>query len=250
MQPNKNAQAGSIFVYILAGVILFAALAFSLSQNRGTNISLMDKGSARAAASQIIDFSNAVADATDKMILAHISETAISFKNPVSTLNYTNPNCSTDSCKVFAPGGKLVYRKPDPSAFIPTPPVAGWLPIYKDWFITAAACVANAGTGTWTCGGSTGDQYDLIIQLPFLKKEVCDAINKALGTPLTMTDVGASIDTLPLVPYVGVIDGNHYGAINLSPPGVNGLVTSGCYASTDVRPPDGTYTFFKVLLAR
>ncbi len=256
----KDTQSGSVFVYILVGVVLFAALSFSLTRNNQSNFFLMSKGSAKAAASQIRDFGTILAAATEKMEMAGVSETEISFENPVTTLSYANPNCAANNCRIFAPGGKIPYSKPDPSWFIPSIPASGaalteWKKIYKEWYITGSSCAGLVGTGDFNCIPDAASQYDLILFLTMLKKDVCDAINKSVGLDITSHDTGDSMDNLPLIPFRGVFDAGHYGVINLYPSGSAVAVSEGCYLASaaysgGTRPLDGTYTYFKVLLAR
>ena len=96
---------------ILIAVALFAALSYALSQQRdGTKGLSTEK--VRLLASDVIDMGNGLADANARLRLRRIADTAISFENS-TVIGYINPNCTDDSCKIFAfDGGGRDWENP------------------------------------------------------------------------------------------------------------------------------------------
>lgn len=97
------------------------------------------------------------------------TENEISFENSVVS-GYTNPNCTVDSCKIFAPeGGGMTY----------TPPQMEWLEVdkipdqawYGQYHFNSDMHIDAIGT----------DDVDLILMLAPLTKEICIDLNNKVG---------------------------------------------------------------------
>jgi hypothetical protein len=171
MQRNES---GNALFMILIGVVLFAALAFTFtkgSQQGGESISIRQS---ELATSDIISFGQRVSRTIDGMLRQGKSETQISFEG----LNtYTNAACTDDSCKVFVAAGKGIQ---------PVYPLETWLDrahsadySYMNWYISAQFCVP--GLPDNTCAAPKGN--DLVMVLPYVKRDLCVTINNKLGIP-------------------------------------------------------------------
>lgn len=180
MKVNQN-QNGSVFFYILLAVVLFAALAFTVSRSiRGSGSSTLTERQAEIAASEIMDYSAQISREVDRIRRNNISETDIDFfsekflkhtSNP--SLWNQNPNCSSDECRVFhSAGGKMHetifenYATPLSLPFSSSYPKGGHPSFHR-------VSVETAGT----------DAEDLIMNIVSIKQEVCEKINEKLGVP-------------------------------------------------------------------
>lgn len=180
MKANHG-QSGSVFFYILLAVILFAALAFTLSRSlRGTNTSAMSERQAEIAAAEILEYSAQIAQEIDRLRRNGISETDLDFysekflKHTASPSRWNpNPNCADNSCRVFqSAGGRMHetifedYATPLTLPFSSSHPKGGHPSFHR-------VSVENAGT----------DAEDLILNIVNLKTEICNIINKKIGVP-------------------------------------------------------------------
>lgn len=165
---NEN---GGVFFYILLAIILLAALTYAVSQNNRGNTKLLTDEQARVAATEIIEYGNTVAAAVQKLRLRGCSDLEISFENNVtSTSNYNNSTSPIDnSCHVFdIVGGNVNYTKPNPSFFNARYSGSSF---YQELIFVGGYRVIGVGT----------NDTDLIILIPFLNKQTCDAINNQLN---------------------------------------------------------------------
>ncbi len=91
-------------------IALFAALGFAISRGTQTGISGMTKQQTNLAATQILDYAQAIKNAVRELQINGCSDTEISFENAI-VAGYNNPNSPSDgSCNVFHPnGGGLTY---------------------------------------------------------------------------------------------------------------------------------------------
>lgn len=192
-----SSQRGSVFIYILIGVFLFAALTYAIANSiRGNSSVSGDRSS--LSATEIIDTGNKLAEAVTRLRLHDVRKNSISLQNDIDT-NYTNPNCSIDSCKVFANGGGgLTWQLPPPNVTL------------APWFYTADFALENIGTVN---GG------DLIAFLPNISLEICTKINTALGIPSPVPSIAGT--------YAPDYFFGTYGSTTIGHPALSGK-TAGC----------------------
>ncbi len=239
-------QSGNVLFYILIGVALLSALSYTVAQtNRGGGQSI---GKERAAivASEIIEYAQIVGTAVSQLRLRGVSDTEISFENDAVT-GYENPNCLDDSCKIFdIDGGGVSYNAP----------MEEWLdskfsdePRFGELYFNASAMALGKGSA---------DKDDLIMFVPYLKKSICIAINAALGVHLE-TDETPSEKAGPFetsAKFGGTYnDVNDFYVAGSNTSGQGELFVShgaGCTKSSGMGavPAEGSYHFFKVLIAR
>ncbi len=177
----KTNQNGSVFFYILLAVVLFAALAFTISKSlRGTTSNALTNRQAEIAASEIMDYSAQIARQVDRLRRNGISETDIDFfsdkflKHTPSPSQWNpNPNCADNECRIFhSAGGKMHETTFENFAntlglpFSSSHPKGGHPAFFR---------VSVEGAGT--------DAEDLIMNIINIKEEVCNTINAKIGIP-------------------------------------------------------------------
>ena len=182
--------------------------------------------------------------ALQQIKIADIPDTEISFDTP-SLAGYANGNCTTSACRVFNPsGGGMVYMIPAVHDWLD--PAQSASPLYGQWYFPARVCVVGVGSGVAGCRSDGVDNESLLIVLPWVKKDICIAINDKLGIPCpgNVPPTQAANAWPATNPK---FTGTYADGAELD---LGGLRT-GCFeGSAGNTPPDKTYTFFQVLLAR
>jgi type II secretory pathway pseudopilin PulG len=236
---NKKDQNGNAMVIILIGIVLFAALAYAIKGSSAPSSAIRTSQEANIAADQIIRYAQEMESAVQSLMLSGTLDYQISFEGaPGAT--YINSN-SANKDKIFhQSGGGLQYQ----------PPQTDWLdpkhktqPKYGFWFFPANVCIPNIGSGSTNCsssGGVTTDE-DIIVYLPWISKEVCDAINqrKGLVTAANLNRLWPAANTA----YTGTF--NHDSVITPYPG-----KSSGCISGSGTNQPIDSYHFYHVLVAR
>lgn len=241
----KNTQSGNVLFYILIAVMLLAALAYAVAQGGRGSTNNVSAEKARLFATEILGYGDVVANAAGQLGLRGYSDTQISFENSIIA-GYENANCTEDACRIFAlDGGGVNYMKPNDE----------WLDTaqsgqsrYGELYIHGRSNVEDVGTG----------DDDLILFVPYLKKEVCVAVNKLLGIVPASRDVPRETNG-PFATnvkfdgvYVQVADRKVSGDGTTGEPEILFGKQAGCTESSGgaSNPPAGTYHFFKILVAR
>ena len=108
-------ENGNAIVMIMIAIALFAALGVAFSNTSRTSTSFISDEEAKAYANQIIAYGNEIKSAVKRLRLRGCSDTEISFENPVTAVNYNNPNApANNSCHVFdGNGGGLQIQTPN-----------------------------------------------------------------------------------------------------------------------------------------
>lgn len=166
----KKREYGNVFLIIMLGVALFAALAFTVTSGlRNQNTSALSEQELVLAASDIMSYAQQVERAVDRVRRNGCSENQISFENDTDT-NYTNPNAPGDqSCHVFHPdGGGISWRSP------PANVNDG-----SQWIINGDNYIVGLDAG------SVANAHELLMLLENVDTAVCTKINENL--PLTLS---------------------------------------------------------------
>lgn len=232
-KPNFS-QSGSVIVWIMVFIALFAALSFAFS--RGTNNTTMKNSvideTQKTKALEIVRSGENIKNGIRFMLINGINDSEIDFTNSVYT-DYTNPSCGSDNCKLFTKsGGGINYVLPSDS----------WLDkannlknLFGKTFFTGNLDVTGDGTG------------DLVMIIPYIRQDLCKHINMSLRNSSDGTPVLANNNAWSETPANDLFGGT-YGntAINI------GGNQSGCFegAAADTIPASGTYHFYKVLIDR
>ncbi|MCF8495753.1 MAG: hypothetical protein K9G62_03700 [Alphaproteobacteria bacterium] len=185
MHSSRPSEHGNVLWFILAAVALLAALTMVISRSGTTVDQAGDVEQARIRAGQIMRYAEGLKSAVQEMNLRGVSENDISFESTATGSDYQNPNCTVDSCKVFAVGGGGQTYK--------TPPAGA-----NDgsaWIFTGANNVGTAAGPLGTTAARTGN--DLLMLMPNVKSALCIQINRDLsvGTPGTLPSDATGIST-------------------------------------------------------
>ena len=175
-ERRNDSQKGSIFFYILLGIVLFSALAFTVSRGfRGQSVNALTDRKAELVATSILDYAQEVRYAVDLLRRRGCSETQFNF-NPPSENYYTNPNSPVDgSCDVFGVSGGNVLSQDALDMGALDQAMTGWAAGPDNWYISSYA-LAISGVGPTSI-----QRADLVMWTWYVNDKVCMAINKILG---------------------------------------------------------------------
>ena len=104
MQQNKNIshQSGNVFIIILIGVLLFAALLYTFSRSLQTSGGNISSQQAEIAGQEILNYSRMLEEAVNRVRQNGCSENEISFETSDQPSKYNNLNSPTDnSCHIY-----------------------------------------------------------------------------------------------------------------------------------------------------
>lgn len=228
-----SSESGNVFVFVILGVVLFAALMFIVSRGMNQSPSTISGKKDKLAVSDILSYAQKVERTVQKLQSRSISENDLSFENPVSA-GYANPSCTSAACKVFdAGGGGISWQTPDPD----------WLDLAsnpnRQWRIANADEYQDIGT---TCGADAC--VDLALILWPLRKELCMAINAHLGidnpgnAPPTDNDIAG-----------GVFAGG-FGYVETVGDEAGGAAIRGRRTGCVTQDSNGNHFFYQILIER
>ena len=167
---NDPTQSGSVLLYILIAVMLFAALSYTVAQMmKSGNPGTVSEEKSFLMADDLMNFGRAVRQAVQTMKISNgCTDTAISFENSFMS-GYAHTPAASPSCQIFnAAGGGIQYVTPN-----------------KEWLNTDFQ--GNVHFGRYFLSGANAFEgvgtpaADLVLLLPFLKSNLCAAINRKLG---------------------------------------------------------------------
>lgn len=169
----RAGESGNVFIIIMIGVVLFAALMITFSRSTRQGGENMNMKRAELAATDILSYMQKVERAVSRVQLKNVSESDLSFESALNA-GYVNPSCTAAACRIFnSAGGNMDFMVVDTS----------WLaqlesgqPEFGQWVFTGANRVAGpAGAELGTAAA------DLLMILPWVDHNVCVALNKHLG---------------------------------------------------------------------
>jgi hypothetical protein len=174
MHRAVREEKGNALFLILIAVALFAALSYAVSKS-GTGSGNISKEQTGIAAAQIIEYAGEVEQAVNRLTLAGGCATtdlrfySTRFTNPA--VFGAAPNATTEKCYIFYPnGGNIEWRPPPALARDPAGP---------EYMYTEGLQIL--GVGRW--GISPSGPYSELTMLAIVTKDVCDEINRRVGTP-------------------------------------------------------------------
>lgn len=229
MKSTQNLQSGSVMIYIFIAVALFAAITYNAMRGSRVGTTTLSEDQAKIAASEVIEYGNAVAQAIATLRLRGCRDAEISFETPIIA-GYTN---GTDTaCQVFhTNGGRISFIEISTNA-------------YADTGAAGALNFNYSGRMNFQDIGTTNSDTassELFLLTSALKKEVCIKINKNLGTSVTGKDTPEMANTFWNTKFQGTYTFDHL----LNDADVTGK-TEFCALNTT----DTVYQYLKVLLAR
>lgn len=217
-------EKGSILIWIFVVMLLFAALGYVAMQGSRTSGAMMGTEQAKSYAKQIIAQGEETKSAIKRLQYRGCRDTQISFENGGAQVNpLAQPG---NRCHVFHPaGGGLTVRNAPLAALDP------------------------GGTGTFNytadvqVEGNGTPAADLMMRTPFIRREVCLAINDVMGVANPGGEPPVDSHTNPAGSFVGV-----YGATSANAIGDD--AGSGLAGKSVFCRNNGGYQYVHVLLAR
>lgn len=225
MRQNRRngTESGNVFLMVLIGIVLFAALMFTLSRGFSDAPGSMSSKQAKLDASDILDYAARVERAVSRLRGRSVSENDISFEHGGS---FVNAGCSADSCKVFASaGGGVNWQEPPQNVSA------------SSWHFTGKTCIVNVGAGGMGCDSDGNDNEELLLVLPSIDQSVCEEINSRLGISGIPANAGSGYST-------DAFDGSFDDGT--LPDNMDGK-SAGCFDGGGGQPG---YHFYQVLIAR
>ncbi|PCJ97802.1 MAG: hypothetical protein COA45_08930 [Zetaproteobacteria bacterium] len=241
----KNSQSGNVLVYILIAVALLAALSYTIAQSGRGSIASMHAEQSRLHATEIIEYGGILGQAVSQIRLRGYLESEISLENNI-VAGYTNVNCTDSECEIFdVNGGGVRYLAPKPA----------WLDGAQSAQLRYGELYFNAESSAVDVGSNADD---LILFIPYLKKEVCMAVNKQLDLTPASRDVPLETHG-PFAVNIKFV-GSYGSAFDrkVSGDGTTGQTDilygkmAGCTeaSGTASTPASGTFHYYQVLIAR
>ena len=189
MPPNRMQERGNVFIFILMGIVLFAALSYVISRGlRSDTTSNLSDQQVALAASDILNYAQRIERAVNRIRRSNISENDLSFEN---NGNFVNASCNDGGdpefpgCQIFnAEGGRVSYSSPDDGVTA------------SEWHFTGATCIADLGSGPTGCNSDSDiGTEELLLVLNDIDTNVCTEINDRLDITGIPTDTGGGAST-------------------------------------------------------
>ena len=166
MLQNRTQERGNVFIFILMGIVLFAALSYVTARGmRSDTTSSLSDRQIELAASDILNYAQQVERVVNRLRRNGCSINDISFFiSGVTNAAYEHSPTAPTTCNVFhGNGGGIGYRAPD----------ASWLDGVGG-VLTGRDNFNFTTQGVETLGNA-GE--DIIMYIPNLNEQVCIAIN-------------------------------------------------------------------------
>lgn len=187
-------SSGNILFIILIAIVLFAMLG-SVVMNGNTTTNKISEDKAKLYAQDIISYANTLESAVQTMLSKGVYETDLCFDYdayPGGNADYEHAGCADEKNRVFSPNGGGVHYMTPASRYLDS------------------SYSGENRYGLYTIGGNTYvddiplgasvNSGELILFLPALKKDICEAINNALNlnnaTALSAVEAGNSMPLL------------------------------------------------------
>lgn len=167
---NSSKESGVAIWYVLAGIVLFAALSYSFARSVSQSQSNTNTEQARIIANEILGYAETLRQATQRLITVNgCSENDISFysekwNTPVNYDNVNTPFAAGDfECHVFQrDGGGIGYKD------------HADLKAGGNLLITSDCGVAGIGTGA----------PEIVMLMRNVPLSVCKAVNRIVGVDM------------------------------------------------------------------
>jgi hypothetical protein len=193
---NRGTEKGNAIIWILIAVGLFAALGYAFTSTSRQSTAVLTNTEANAYANQIMAHGQELKAAVQRVSLRGCDDNEISFENNV-TPGYANPYSPTNGkCHIYnSAGGGLSWwinnniRVPESTVTS----TGNYLTHYQEdgYKHTVRFSPYNNIIDMGTTDGAS-EAVDLVATVPFIKQEICEAINRKLGLSASLragTDV-------------------------------------------------------------
>ena len=229
---SSNSQSGNILIYILGAIFLMGLLVLALkgSSSPGSGI---DEESLLIRVSEVQNYGNELERAVRYVIANGYSQSDVRFAHPDAAAGY---GVITDDPErqVFArEGGAAQYREPPNGIQVTATP----------WIFNGRNVVNGVGTT-----GTTNTNVDLVALLMNVTKNFCVAINEKNDIPNTAGDPPRDQTD---VEYTTLFTGAYSRVHHIAQSSGTDMFghTEGCFEGGG-DPANGTYHYYRVLLAR
>lgn len=232
-------QHGIAIGPILFVIALLAILATAISAGSGTFTLNSDQEKAEKMADSILAYAEDFRAGTSRVLLGRgCTDTQISFENSVTTLSYTNSNAPPDKrCHVFdMAGGGVTGRLPIVEWLDSTYSASSY---YQQWHIPSNSLIAGVGLSTYD---GLGSYIDLVLIIPYIRQDICTAINKRMGY------TGVIPSAIPIMDSGHFVGTYYAGGGYTIAPGSARLLRTGCRLIT--LSSQTPYAFYSLLWAR
>ena len=237
---QRTGERGNAFLYILIGVVLFAALMYTFTRSARQGGENIGTKKVEIAAVEVLGYGQRMSRAVSLLIQKGCSESQLDFGNDIFLMVNNTPaqaaghNAgSIPTCAVFGPGTGVApeISSADAQSTSTTGWTATWLK--PGHGMAYEAVVTNLGTAS----------TDLIYIVAGLKRDVCMRINEKIGVTNTSGEPPVEDDT-DVVGFDGTI--NATGILGDNDANVAGK-RAFCYR-TSTSP--AFYSFVSVLIER
>lgn len=189
----RSAQRGNILFLILLAVVLFAALSYAVTQSTRGGGNDVSAEKAQANAARYLQFTTLLENITQRMMMSGVKESEIAFSaNPYQLVidayacKNDNPNCATNSCKVFNPAGggasPLLFED---IAYTPSSwTTSGNTTMRPGHLGVRQGAIAGVGTSA----------PDLLILIAGIDSTTCNLINQKMGITTNFTSSSAAAE--------------------------------------------------------
>lgn len=176
LSHDRRNERGNAFFFVILGIVLFAALIFTVSRGMSENPGKISERQGKIYASELMGIAQQYGRGVQKLLQRGCSENEISFENP-EIATYVNGDAPSDkSCHMFDPAGAGLSWKTVNSGAVDAG-IAAEEPSYDghvgEIAVIKSDAVENLGSAS----------PELVLSFPFLKKEICEMINRSLGIP-------------------------------------------------------------------
>lgn len=238
-----NRQSGNVLFLILMGIILFSALAMAMRQGMRGGPERLSQSRVDTLADDVLMTAASYEKAVQRLLSKGNSENRISFTR-VSGDGYELSPASSASEQVFnINGGGAQYLDPAKDALDSNQSA---LANYGVWVFTSTMNLEGMGKDA-----SDAPSKDLLAILPFVRKDICIAINKRMGITNPSGNPPVEGSNMGYSKYTGsFLTGSLY--LNNGPIQNNGI-KAGCVEGTTVNgigDVSGKYFFYYALIAR
>lgn len=168
MVKDRKSESGNVVYYILAAIVLLAALTAAVASGWRNSITSLSTDKQKLLATEIIGYGDNVAKAVAQLRLRGITLSQIRFSSPSLSATYGTYGAAPDA-EIFNPDGGGLHYKAPPDEAMTTP---------GDYIFTAANAIEQVGTDCAAAGCA-----DLVMMAGPLKTEICMMINTLLNVP-------------------------------------------------------------------
>lgn len=175
-----HGNAGSALTLILVGIVLLAAIIYTITRTSGGGNSAEQTTFATDA---IMRYGDDMHGAVQRILSNGNDVSRLSFESAETTAIYHNANATAVTSVFNAAGGGMKYMTPDPA----------WLdsaysaqPAYGAWVFPNSACVPFVGRGgdSPACNADGVDNEEVFMELVYVRTDICTQIDRNAGIAL------------------------------------------------------------------